>query len=200
MLQLHHPLVLASASPRRKEILEMVGLSFEVVPSTYHEPLHSQHLTAPEVFTQELACEKGKEVFHRIGKNKLVLAADTVGIIENEVLEKPKDRADAKRMLQLLSGRDHRVLTALALYSPGRQEPMLSTVETKVFFGHLDEQAIEKYLDGGEYADKAAAYAIQGKASVFVEKIEGDYFNVVGLPIATVWKMLKRSRERDQQS
>lgn len=199
MLQLHYPLVLASASPRRKEILEMVGLSFEVIPSTYQEPLHSEHLAAPEAFTQELAREKGREVFERIGKTKLVLAADTVGIIESQVLEKPKDRADAKRMLQLLSGRVHRVLTALALYSPARQDPILHSIETKVAFVHLDEEMIEKYLDGDEYADKAAAYAIQGKASVFVEKIEGDYFNVVGLPIATVWKMLKQTSEMHRQ-
>lgn len=177
----------------------MVGLRFEVIPSTYVEPLHSQHLSAPEIFTQELAREKGREVFERIGKNKLVLAADTVGIIEDEVLEKPKDRDDAKRMLQLLSGREHRVLTALALYSPDLQQPMIQSVETKVSFIQLDEATIESYLDSGEYADKAAAYAIQGRASIFVEKITGDYFNIVGLPISTVWKMLKQSREMRQQ-
>jgi len=184
-------LILASSSPRRKEILTMAGFVFEVMPSTYEEPLHSDRLIHPHAFARELALGKGKEVFERMKKKRLVLSADTIGIIGDEVLEKPRDRTDAKRMLQALSGKVHTVLTVVALFSPHHEEPLVEEVTTLVRFARLAENDIEDYLDHEEYGDKAAAYAIQGRASVFVEKIEGDYFNVVGLPIFTVARMLK---------
>jgi len=174
----------------------MVGLDFEVVPSWYEEPSHSTRLIDPQSFAEELAFEKGREVYGRLQREVLVLAADTIGVLGDQVLEKPKDKEDARRMLQLLSGRQHTVITSLALFSPQRQ-PVLESVSTKVSFYPLTEEDIEQYLLTGEYTDKAAAYAIQGSAAVFVEKIIGDYWNVVGLPIATVWKLLKATNTRE---
>lgn len=194
MLSLQQKLLLASASPRRKDILEMVGLKFEVVPSLYQEPSHSDHLVDPALFVQEVALGKGQEVFDRFEQQHLVLSADTIGLIGETVLEKPKDRADAKRMLQLMSGKTHQVLTGVALFSPEKPEPLIKVVTTQVTFRSLEDQEIESYLDTAEYSDKAAAYAIQGEAAVFVEKITGDFFNVVGLPVSTVWQMLKESQ------
>lgn len=191
MSDLKFPLVLASASPRRKEILAMAGLEFEVVPSVYQEPLHSSVLTDPRAFAAQLAFEKGKEVFARLGEKSMVLGADTIGVLGHEVLEKPVDRDDAKRMLKLLSGKTHQVVTAVALFIPGVEQPQERLISTNVTFYPLSEEDIDRYLETEEYADKAAAYAIQGRACVFVERIEGDYFNVVGLPMATVWAMLK---------
>ena len=196
--ELSQRLILASSSPRRKEILAMAGFEFEIIPSTYQEPLHSDRLCDPREFARELALGKGKEVFERTGKTRWVLSADTVGIIGHEVLEKPLDRADAKRMLQALSGKEHIVLTVVALFSPDHDDPLVEEVTTKVLFSELEEKEIERYLDHDEYQDKAAAYAIQGRASVFVEKIEGDYFNVVGLPISTVSKMLKSMKRHEK--
>lgn len=196
MLSLPYPLILASGSPRRKEILQMVGLDFEVVPSRYEEPSHSTRLIDPQSFAEELAFEKGREVYGRLQREVLVLAADTIGVLGDQVLEKPRDKEDARRMLQLLSGRQHTVITSIALFSPQRQ-PVLESVSTKVSFYSMSEQDIEQYLLTGEYTDKAAAYAIQGSAAVFVEKIVGDYWNVVGLPIATVWKLLKAASSRE---
>jgi septum formation protein len=190
MVFLKYPLVLASASPRRKEILQMVGLDFEVVPSLYVEPSHSTRLIDPQSFSEELAFEKGKEVYARLPEESLVLAADTIGVLGHQVLEKPKDKEDARRMLKMLSGKQHTVITSIALFSP-KVQPQLESVSTKVTFHSLSEEDIERYLQSAEYEDKAASYAIQGKAAVFVEKIMGDYWNVVGLPIATVWKLLK---------
>jgi septum formation protein len=190
-----HQLILASASPRRKEILEMAGLAFEVVPSLYEEPSHSDHLVDPSLFVQQVAIGKGQEVFDRFEQGKIVLSADTVGLIDDSVLEKPLDRKDATRMLKLMSGKTHAVLTAVAIFSPGKKDPIVKTVTTQVSFRRLSEDEIETYLDYDEYSDKAAAYAIQGKAAIFVERIEGEYFNVVGLPIAAVWEMLKESQQ-----
>lgn len=191
MFDLKYPLVLASASPRRREILAMAGLEFEVIPSVYQEPLHSSVLSDPRAFAAQLAHEKGKEVFARLGETSMVLSADTIGVLGHEVLEKPVDRDDAKRMLKFLSGKTHQVVTAVALFIPGMAKPEERLVSTNVTFYPLSEADIDRYLETEEYADKAAAYAIQGRACVFVERIEGDYFNVVGLPMATVWGILK---------
>lgn len=169
----------------------MVGLDFEVMPSKYEEPSHSSHLSDPEEFATEVTIGKGMEVFNRIGGEKIALSADTIGILGDEVLEKPRDREDAKRMLELMSGKEHKVLTVVALFSPGQPDPSVESVWTSVFFRELEEAEIDSYLDIAVYQDKAAAYAIQGEASIFVEKIEGDFFNVMGLPIMRVWQMLK---------
>ncbi len=172
----------------------MVGLDFKIVPSLYEEPSHSEHLVEAALFVQDVALGKGQEVFDRYEQERLVLSADTIGLLGEIVLEKPLDRADAKRMLKLMSGKTHAVLTSVALFIPGQKDPLLKTVTTQVSFRTLTDEEIEIYLDQEEYLDKAAAYAIQGKAAIFVERIEGEYFNVVGLPIVTVWEMLKESQ------
>lgn len=175
--------------------MEMIGLEFTVVPSLYQEPSHSDHLVEASLFVQDVALGKGQEVFDRYEQQQLVLSADTIGLIEETVLEKPRDREDAHRMLRLMSGKTHAVLTAVALFIPGREEPLLKTITTQVRFRQLTDEEISLYLDQEEYMDKAAAYAIQGKASIFVEHIEGDYFNIVGLPVVSVWEMLKESQQ-----
>lgn len=190
-----YPLILASNSPRRQEILSMVGFEFEVVPSLFQEPSHSTRLVDPQSFAEELAFEKGREVYSRVKKEVLVLAADTIGVMGNQVLEKPTDKEDARRMLRLLSGKQHTVITSIALFTPDA-EPRLESVSTKVNFHQLSEEDIEDYLKTEEYRDKAAAYAIQGSAAIFVQGIIGDYWNVVGLPIATVWAMIKAYKIR----
>jgi len=191
MLTLSHPLILASASPRRKEIMKMVGLDFEVMPSDYEEPRHSHHLLEPITFATEVTLGKGQEVFNRTKRKNIVLAADTIGILGKEVLEKPQDEKDAQRMLELMSGKEHQVLTVVAIFHPALDKPKVSEVTTSVRFRKIEKEELEHYLKTANYLDKAAAYAIQGEAAIFVEKIEGDYFNVVGLPIFTVWKMLQ---------
>ena len=171
--------------------MEMIGLKFEIVESNYQEPKHSDHLNDPREFAEMMAASKGKEVFERTGKKSLVLAADTIGVIGDTVLEKPKDKEDAKRMLKLMSGKKHIVITSVALFSPDEDRASVEAVSTEVYFREIKDDELKYYLDNEEYMDKAAAYAIQGMAAVFIEKFNGDYFNVVGLPIFTVFEMLK---------
>jgi septum formation protein len=189
MLQTNPPCILASQSPRRKELLEMLGLQFEQVSSPYEEPLFDTQLKDPETFVQMLAYEKGKAVLELQSSPAIILSADTIGLLEGEVLEKPKDRSHAKEMLQALSGKTHQVLTAVCLFHP-EKEVRQEVVSTEVTFRKLSEAEIDWYLDLNSYQDKAAAYAIQEEAAVFVDRIEGDYFTIVGLPIKTVWGWL----------
>ena len=168
----------------------MAGIDHVVIPSPYEEPAHSDDLRDPQIFAEEVALGKAMAVFHEEQQQKIVLGADTIGIIDGHVLEKPKDRADAKRMLKLMSGKTHQVLTAIAICAPDR-EPVVESVITHVTFRQLSEEEIEHYLDKADYRDKAAAYAIQGLASMFVRHIDGEYFNVVGLPICRVAERLK---------
>lgn len=192
MIKLKYPLILASASPRRKDILEMVGLDFEVVTSNYEEPNHSDHLTDVQVFAEEVAVGKGLEVFERLGKKNIVISADTLGIMGDLVLEKPIDREDAKRMLTMLAGKQHTILSSVAVFSPDEAAPLVRSVFTDVYFREISEAEIDVYLDNEAYLDKSASYAMQGKAAVFVEKIVGDYFNIIGLPIVAVWDILRK--------
>jgi len=170
----------------------MIGLPFEVVVSRFQEPSHSERLVEPIAFAEELAIEKGREVFERLGAKKMVLSADTIGILDDLVLEKPKDKDDARRMLRLMSGRKHVVVSSVALFVPGEVEPTTRSVRTEVVFKVISAAELEWYLDAEEYIDKSAAYAIQGKASLFIDSFYGDYFNVMGLPIRAVVEMMKK--------
>jgi septum formation protein len=165
-------LVLASASPRRAELLKAAEIDFEV---------------------RRLAQLKAEAVRPRAGERP-VLGADTVVIVDNAVLGKPADATDAGRMLRLLSGRDHTVVTGVCLINPAAESArvQLSTTRTRVAFGALTEEEIRWYVASGEPMDKAGAYAIQGLASRFVTAIEGSYSNVVGLPVALVYDLCKR--------
>lgn len=178
-------LVLASASPRRQQILRSAGIRFRIVTANIEErPLPEED---PERYVRRLALAKACAV--GAADCELVLAADTVVVVDHHILEKPADEADAARMLRLLSGREHEVITGVCLRHGART--LVDCESTRVRFVPLSEAEIEGYIVTGEPMDKAGAYAIQGLASKFIERIEGCYFNVVGLPMALVYRHLK---------
>ncbi|HLK50570.1 MAG TPA: Maf family protein [Bryobacteraceae bacterium] len=178
-------LVLASQSPRRAEILHLAGIEFTVRPASVDEtPLPHE---APAAYVSRLAEEKALAIAADPGDT--VLGADTTVVIDGEILAKPADEADARRMLQMLSGRCHQVLTGICLRRDGRL--IRDYASTSVWFNTLTASEIHAYVASGEPMDKAGAYAIQGLASKFIERIDGCYFNVVGLPIALVYRHLK---------
>jgi septum formation protein len=181
-------LVLASASPRRRELLAASGVGFEIVPSTVAETRHSGE--PPEAFAQRLAREKASDVAQH-WPGRCVLAADTIVIADASLFGKPTDRDDARRMLRALSGRTHRVLTAVALVDAAGHIAE-TAVESEVEFRQLTAGEIETYLDSGEAFDKAGAYAIQGLAQKFVTRVRGSYSNVIGFPMDEVLELLRR--------
>jgi septum formation protein len=182
-------LILASASPRRRELLKNAGLDFEVRPSAVVERAAAGEL--PEEFARRAAREKALDVAAAAPAGTLVLGADTVVAIGNEILGKPAGAADAARTLQKLSGATHRVITGVCLVRAPANIEAEEHETTRVTFRRLDEKEIAEYLDTSEPFDKAGAYGIQGFASRFVTRIEGCYFNVVGLPVARVVGSLK---------
>ena len=178
-------LVLASSSPRRREILEQAGIPFLVRPAAVDEtPLPGE---APSHYVTRIAREKAVAV--TAGPGEIILGADTTVVIHGEILGKPNDSADAARMLSLLSGQRHSVLTGIYLRS--RDRSLADCAETSVWFAPLSRSEIEEYAASREPMDKAGAYAIQGRASKFIERIEGCYFNVMGLPVALVYRHLR---------
>ncbi len=207
-------LVLASASPRRKALLEQAGAEFEIIPARGEEILT---VTEPEQAVLELSRQKAEEVAKRLsghsfhgaeqkepeGKGKetgdmehtAVLGADTVVAFEGQILGKPKDKADAFRMLRMLSGNTHSVFTGVTVIAgTGGAEKIISFAEeTKVTMYPMTEEQIQAYVDTKEPMDKAGAYGIQGKCAVYIEKIAGDYNNVVGLPVAALYQKLTKS-------
>jgi septum formation protein len=185
-------LVLASASPRRAELLRSVGLELEVIPADIDESQVAGE--APSDYVARLSREKAAAVASRIGANGVVIvAADTTVDVDGEILEKPLDEDDARRMLVLLSGRTHLVHTgvtvAWSLESSARPTAT-QVVATRVQFVELADRAINWYLSTGEHLDKAGAYGIQGAAGAFVERIDGSVTNVIGLPLAETLAML----------
>lgn len=187
-------LVLASASPRRKELLAQAGFTFQVIPSSVPEELQPDE--APIALATRLAQEKAQAVFdqHRDLHDRpddplLVLGADTVVVSETEILGKPENAADAARMLRLLSGRTHQVITGVSLISRLMAETAADL--TYVTMRAVSDEEIAAYIATGEPADKAGAYAIQGYAARWIPRIQGCYFNVVGLPVALVTNMVE---------
>jgi septum formation protein len=185
-------LILASASPRRHELLSQAGLAFTAAAANINEDLLSNETAA--AYVQRLAEEKAQAVWNAnqsldaADDPLVVLGADTCVVVEGQILGKPADVADARRMLELLSGRTHAVLTGLAVVTGNR---IARDVEiTQVTFNHLNDREITQYIAGGEPLDKAGAYAIQGYAARWIPRIEGCYFNVVGLPIARTTALL----------
>lgn len=178
-------LVLASASPRRAELLRAAGIPFVVRPGDVAEIIGPGE--DPTAYVCRLAREKAEAVVS--AADEWVLAADTTVVVDHHILEKPADRADAARMLRLLSGRWHEVFTGVCLRTP--QSTRVGYERTRVRFVDLDDAAIEEYVASGEPMGKAGAYAIQGRASKFADRIEGCYFNIVGLPVALVWRFLR---------
>ena len=180
------PLVLASKSPRRSEILTNAGIPFVVRIADVEEIRCEDE--DPESYVKRLAESKARAV--RASAGEVVLGADTVVVLDDHVLEKPADADDAARMLRLLSGREHSVITGICLRSGARE--IVETERTGVRFSPLSDEEIRAYVASGEPMDKAGAYAIQGLGSKFVEAVNGCYFNVVGLPVARVYRCLKQ--------
>ena len=180
-------IVLASGSPRRKELLEMMSLEFEICPAKGEEKLEKN--LSPKETVRSLAKAKAKEVAAEYPAGTAIIAADTIVWAEGEILGKPKDRADAVRMLEMLSGKSHSVFTGICVICD--DVTVLGVEETEVRFRRLSRSEIEAYVETGEPMDKAGAYGIQGKASVFIEGIKGDYFNVMGLPLCRLGEILK---------
>jgi septum formation protein len=178
-------LILASQSPRRRELLTTAGFSFDVRVRPVEEVRGAGE--TPEAYVQRLATEKAEASWD--GADEIVLGADTVVVLDQDVLEKPRDLADARRMLALLSGREHRVITGICLRHAGGRT--VDHVSTAVRFAPLSADEIDAYVASGEPMDKAGAYAIQGLASKFVERIDGCFFNVVGLPVSRVYRYLQ---------
>ncbi len=176
-------LILASASPRRIEMLKNVGISFTVIPSKIEESAVSEK--QPSKFVSECARLKAMEISERY-PDKWVLSADTIVVINSEILGKPRDVRDAVRMLKKLSGRRHRVISAFCLVKKTEGKSIVECVETEVKFKILTEREITGYVATGEPLDKAGSYGIQGIGSFLVKEIRGSYTNVVGLPLAEV--------------
>jgi septum formation protein len=190
-------LVLASASPRRQELLRNAGIPFTVQPADINEtPLAGE---SPRDCAERLAREKALAV-RQSHPQSYVLGADTIVVVDDTILGKPCDASDAARMLRMLSGRTHAVITGVCLVGPAasRQFPVASETKTTsettlVTFCALSDDEIRSYVATGEPMDKAGAYAIQGMASRWIPRIEGDYSNVVGLPVALVYAMLRNT-------
>lgn len=196
-------IILASASPRRKELLEQIGLEFEICPAKGEEIITK---SVPEEVVMELSKQKAEEVAAMVssfGENHkeittpsdiLVIGADTVVAYDGKILGKPKDEDDAKRMLAMLSGNTHSVFTGVTLVlidKSGRAGEVVFYEKTDVKMYPMTAQEIERYVSTGEPMDKAGSYAIQEKCAIHIEKIDGDYNNVVGLPIARIYQELK---------
>jgi septum formation protein len=179
-------LILASASPRRADLLRAAGLPFEVCAADVDETREPDE--APDAYVRRLAVAKGRTLSGRYA-DRLVVAADTTVVVGGDVLEKPADVADAARMLRLLAGRSHEVLTAVCLLRRVPPVELVEVVSTTVEVGPLSEAEIAWYVASAEPMGKAGGYAVQGLASRFITRIDGSYANVVGLPVATVYRM-----------
>ena len=197
-------IILASASPRRKELLEQIGLEFEICPAKGEEIITK---TIPEEVVMELSKQKADEVAAMVNSygeqhkdittpsDILVIGADTVVAYGGKILGKPKDEEDAKQMLAMLAGNTHCVFTGVTLVlidKSGKAGELVFYEKTEVTMHAMTQQEIERYVASGEPMDKAGAYGIQGKCAIYIEKINGDYNNVVGLPISRIYQELKK--------
>ena len=192
-------IILGSASPRRRELLSQIGVSFEVRTSGREEIYHS---VIPEEIVRELALMKAENVAgdltdeqNEAPKDTIVIGADTIVVLDGKILGKPVDEKDAADMIGALQGRSHEVYTGVAILdydSQGEKNVSVHAVGTKVYVNPMDEAEISTYIDTGEPMDKAGAYGIQGRFAAYIDRIEGDYYNVVGLPVSYVYQALKR--------
>ncbi len=181
--------ILASMSPRRKEILAEMGLTFTVEPADIDENIG---IREPDILVRELSLLKASHIARNyVGKDALIIAADTVVALKGEILGKPSDEADAKRMLKMLSGNTHSVYTGYCVADAKTGKTVAKCAETKVTFRNLSNEEIEKYIAGGSPMDKAGAYGIQDEGGAFVSGTDGEFSNVVGLPKEALTKLLK---------
>ena len=185
---LREKLVLASSSPRRAELLNRAGWPHEVMVAGIDESVRPNEDAA--TYVERLARSKAEAVAQRLEEG-VVLGADTTVVVENQILGQPQDDGDARRMLRLLSGKWHDVLTGVALLRVGG-ETRVAHETTRVRFAEMSESEIDWYIASGEPVGKAGAYGIQGKAALFIEEIEGDYFNIMGLPIRLVYELAQK--------
>lgn len=190
-------IILGSASPRRRELLRQIGVEFEVMVSKGEEKYKS---AVPEEIVKELALEKAENVSEEIEKctkkDLVIIGADTIVVLGGEILGKPVDEADAFRMLKSLQGRVHRVYTGVALLdfdAKGRKQTTVHAEKTDVYVHEMRQEEIRRYIATKESMDKAGAYGVQGKFASYIDRIEGDYYNVVGLPISYVYRQLKQT-------
>lgn len=181
-------IVLASGSPRRMDLLNMLNVEFVKDPSGIPEDIDLND--SPESIVMSLAFQKAMDVSNRYEDGELVIGADTI-VYNDQVYGKPLDRDDAYNMLKALSGKEHSVYTGIAVVKAGSNEKVVDYVRTKVVFKELSDETIYSYIDTQEAYGKAGAYAIQGFGSILVEEIQGDYFNIVGLPISRLSDILK---------
>lgn len=179
-------LILASQSPRRRELFDLIGLPFTVLVSEADEDIP---LEEPGAYVEKLALRKADAVFAQHPES-CVVGADTIVWLDGAIIGKPKDEADAYRILRLLSGRTHTVYTGLAILAPGSKEALHDA--TRVTFASLSDAEIWAYIHSGEPLDKAGAYGVQGKGAIFVEKVEGCYFTVIGLPVPRLYRALAK--------
>jgi septum formation protein len=191
LLALPAPLVLASASPRRKKLLEQIGLEFQVKVSAFDEDSVPTHLPPPD-YVQLLAQSKARAVAQNLDFKAIVIGADTTVIVGGQILNKPADAADAARMLGLLSNRTHEVCTGIALIETATNRIITDVCRTEVRFRALDTVEISGYVASGSPLDKAGSYGIQDDfGAVFVQEIRGCYYNVVGLPLELLYRRLR---------
>lgn len=191
------PIILASGSPRRAEILRTVGWPFEALPVDIDESRHADEKAVD--YVQRLAREKADAAAGRLPAS-VILAADTTVTIDDHILEKPAGESDARRMLQLLNNRWHQVLTGIAIINRETSRTIVAHEETEVKFAAMSDEEIDWYVNSGEPMDKAGAYAIQGLGARFIEEIKGDYFNVVGLPLRLVYEVFLKSLSRESRA
>ncbi len=182
-------IILASASPRRRELLEMLKIRFDIIPD--NSPEDKSIATLPCEIVCELAKCKGLNVLKKTNKDALVISADTIVVVDNQILGKPKSADDAHRMLTMLSGRTHEVYTGVFVADSKTGKSFSFYEKTDVKFKKLTDAEITEYIKTGEPMDKAGGYGIQNLGALFVEKINGDYFNVVGLPVCKLGMVLK---------
>jgi septum formation protein len=188
-LKQNRTIILASASPRRKELLEKIGLKFEVDPSDSNEIFRLD--IPPERMVKAISHEKALKVAQKY-TDAIIIAADTLGIFNGKIISKPANSDEAKAMLLELSDKSHRVITGFTILDTASKKVTSHSVETKVYFKKLTEEEIDHYINSGEPLDKAGAYGIQGLGSVLVKKITGDFYNVIGLPISALADSLKK--------
>jgi len=181
-------IILASQSPGRRTLLSQIGLEFEVDPSNYQEDMALK--MEPSKLAEHLSLGKAKDVAQR-HKDSIIIAADTFCVLGEEILGKPGTKENAKIMLQKLNGKAHLVITGFTIIDTGTGRQISKSVESRVFFANVSEKDIDDYISLGEPLDKAGAYAMQHRGGIFIEKIEGDYFNIVGLPMLPLVAELK---------
>lgn len=182
-------IILASSSPRRKQLLEQIGLEFDIITSDIEENIEKNENAGQLV--ERLALNKALDVAQRTQTRNLVIGADTVVCKEQEILGKPRDKQEAYEMLKALSGRTHKVMTGVAIVEAPNGKSLVMHEETSVKFRDLSDDEIKEYIATGEPMDKAGSYGVQGKGALFIEKIDGCYFNVVGLPLSKFCIMIK---------